>query len=450
MATGKVLIIDDEEKLRKLLFRIISLEGYEVDQAENLAEGRKKLAKHTYHLVLCDVKLPDGNGVDFIAEFKREHPLTEIVLLTAYGTIHDGVRAMKGGAFDYLTKGDDNEKIIPLTERATEKARQAMKLQRLLNKQSERHSFDNIIGESPLLKQALELSKRVAGKDTSVLLVGETGTGKEVFANAIHQASERARENFIAVNCSAFSREILESEIFGHKAGSFTGATKDKRGLFHEADGGTIFLDEIGEMDIDLQSKLLRVLETGTFLRVGDSRETKVNVRVIAATNRKLEEESEKGNFRLDLYYRLSTFTIELPPLKERPQDILLLAEAFIAQLAVRLKRSIPVMADDFTNALQEHPWKGNVRELRNVIERALIINDSDHLQAADLPFSVHSTGGGYHPDSLLLSDMERLHISCVLMRTEGNKTEAARLMGIGLTTLYRKIDEYNIQLPQV
>lgn len=448
MATGNILIIDDEEKLRKLLFRIIGLEGYEVDQAENLTEARTKLEKNQYHLVLCDVKLPDGNGVDFVEEFKKQHQHTEIILLTAYGTIGDGVKAMKNGAFDYLTKGDDNDKIIPLVERATDKAKQAFKLQRLLDKQSARHNFDNIIGESPLLKQAKELSKRVAGKDTSVLLMGETGTGKEVFANAIHQSSERSSENFIAVNCSAFSKEILESEIFGHKAGSFTGATKDKKGLFHEADKGTIFLDEIGEMDVELQSKLLRVLETGTFLRVGDSKETKVDVRIIAATNRNLEEESEQGNFRLDLFYRLSTFTIHLPPLKERPQDIVLLAEAFVAQLSTKLKRSIPNLKEDFLNALQTHPWKGNVRELRNVIERALIINDTDNLTAADLPFTQHSTAGGYQLDSLLLSDMECMHITRVLQRTEGNKTEAAKLMGIGLTTLYRKIEEYKIQLP--
>jgi two-component system NtrC family response regulator len=447
MSAGRVLIIDDEEKLRKLLVRIISLEGYEVDEAKDLAEGQDKLKRSAYHLVLCDVKLPDGNGLEFSESFIKQYPQTEIILLTAYGTITDGVKAMKHGAFDYLTKGDDNERIIPLTEKAVEKARQAQKLQRLLDKERKRHHFDNIIGESKALKQALALSKRVADKDTTVLLTGETGTGKEVFAQAIHQASNRAGESFVAVNCSAFSREILESEIFGHKAGAFTGATKDKRGLFHEADRGTIFLDEIGEMDIDLQSKLLRVLETGTFLRVGDSKETKVNVRVIAATNRNLEEESNNGNFRLDLFYRLNTFAIGLPPLKERHQDIVLLAEAFIAQMSLKLKRTVPEMTEGFISALQQHNWKGNVRELRNVLERALIINDGDSLLPEDLPFGEKSAYGDYNPDSLLLSDMERLHIGRVLARTDGNKTEAAKLMGIGLTTLYRKIEEYNISI---
>ncbi|MEQ9261832.1 MAG: sigma-54 dependent transcriptional regulator [Owenweeksia sp.] len=442
---GKLLIIDDEEKLRKLLFRIISLEGYEVEEAGTLNEGRKKLEKNQYHLVLCDVKLPDGNGVDFVPEFKSKYPITEIVLLTAYGTIKDGVQAMRDGAFDYLTKGDDNDKIIPLVEKAMDKARQAEKLERLLDRQNQRHNFDNIIGNSPAMEQALRLSQKVAGTDTSVLLIGETGTGKEVFANAIHQASNRSKESFIAVNCSAFSHEILESEIFGHKAGSFTGATKDKKGLFEEADGGTIFLDEIGEMDADLQAKLLRVLENGTFLKVGESRETKVDVRIIAATNRNLEEESNGGNFRLDLYYRLSTFTITLPTLNERPQDIDLLTDNFIDYFSVRLKRDRPEVDASFMEALRNHQWKGNVRELRNIIERTLIVSDDKTLTKADLPFNSAGGTGGLNASSMLLADIEKYHINRVLQHTQGNKTEAAKLLGIGLTTLYRKIEEYDL-----
>ncbi len=442
---GKLLIIDDEEKLRKLLFRIISLEGYEVEEAGTLNEGRKKLEKNQYHLVLCDVKLPDGNGVDFVPEFKSKYSITEIVLLTAYGTIKDGVQAMRDGAFDYLTKGDDNDKIIPLVEKAMDKARQAEKLERLLDRQNQKHNFDNIIGNSPAMEQALRLSQKVAGTDTSVLLIGETGTGKEVFANAIHQASNRSKESFIAVNCSAFSHEILESEIFGHKAGSFTGATKDKKGLFEEADGGTIFLDEIGEMDADLQAKLLRVLENGTFLKVGESRETKVDVRIIAATNRNLEEESNGGNFRLDLYYRLSTFTITLPTLNERPQDIDLLTDNFIDYFSVRLKRDRPEVDPSFMEALRNHQWKGNVRELRNIIERTLIVSDDKILTRADLPFNSAGGTGGLNASSMLLADIEKYHINRVLQHTQGNKTEAAKLLGIGLTTLYRKIEEYDL-----
>lgn len=443
--SGKILIIDDEEKLRKLLFRIISLEGYDVDQAEDLTSGRKALKKKDYHLVLCDVKLPDGNGVEFVEEFKQHYSTTEIVLLTAYGTIQDGVKAMKSGAFDYLTKGDDNDKIIPLVEKGVEKGRQNQQLQRLLKKESDKHSFDNIIGESMAINQAITLSKQVAPTDATVLLIGETGTGKEVFANAIHQNSPRSKENFVAVNCSAFSNELLESEIFGHKAGSFTGATKDKKGLFEEADGGTIFLDEIGEMNIDLQAKLLRVLENGTFLKVGDSKETKVNVRVIAATNRNLEERANKDDFRLDLYYRLSTFTISLPNLNDRNDDIILLAENFVQYFAVKMGRKNHSLSDGFKNALMSHQWKGNVRELRNVIERSLIITpEGNPLEANVLPFKGGSQAVNLS-GSFLLSDMERMLITRVMDHTKGNKTEAAKLMGIGLTTLYRKMEEYNL-----
>ncbi len=442
---GSILIIDDEEKLRKLLFRIISLEGYDVHEAGTLREAGKMLERNNYHLVLCDVKLPDGNGVEFIPEFKSKYPLTEIVSLTAYGTIHDGVKAMKSGAFDYLTKGDDNDKIIPLIEKAVEKASQAQKLQRLLDKEKSKYHFETIIGDSPLMDHAVKLSKKVAGTDTSVLLIGETGTGKEVFANAIHQASTRSSENFVAVNCSAFGKDILASEIFGHKAGSFTGATKDKRGLFEEADGGTLFLDEIGEMDQELQSKLLRVLENGTFLKVGDTKETKVDVRIIAATNRNLEEEANKENFRLDLFYRLSTFTIQLPPLRDRIKDIEILAENFVDEFSLKFKRGRTTMSEDFKRMLLNHEWKGNVRELRNVIERALIISESDVLEPDTLPFVASTTGFSSAPASFMLSEMEKIHIQRVLQHTEGNKTEAARLMGIGLTTLYRKIEEYEI-----
>jgi len=445
MKKGKILIIDDEEKLRKLLFRIISLEGYDVKEAGSLGEGRKMLQNNNFHLVICDVKLPDGNGVEFIPEFKENYPQIELISLTAYGTIQDGVKAMKSGAFDYLTKGDDNDKIIPLVDRAVEKAKQAEKLERLLAREKQRYSFDSIIGDSPHLQQAIKMSEKVSKTDTSVLLIGETGTGKEIFANAIHHASDRSKENFVAVNCSAFGKELLASELFGHKAGSFTGATKDKKGLFEEADGGTLFLDEIGEMDMELQSKLLRVLENGSFLKVGDTKESKVNVRIIAATNRNLEEEVKEERFRMDLYYRLSTFTIQLPPLRERGSDIITLAEKFIEEISLKLNRSAPEMSEAYSKTIHTHEWKGNVRELRNVIERSLIITDGETLEVDSLPFGNGKRGTPTEADTFLLSEMERIHIQRILHHTSGNKTEAAKLMGIGLTTLYRKIEEYDI-----
>ena len=287
---GKVLIIDDERQLRGLLARIIGLEGYEVIQAENCAAGLRQLERTRPEVVLCDVKLPDGNGVDLVGRIKAIAPDAEVILLTAYGNIPDGVQAIKNGAFDYITKGDDNPKIIPLLSRAMEKAKAQRKS--AAGRQPETApSFEAVIGSSKAMRDAVELARKVAATDTSVLLTGETGTGKEVFAQAIHREGGRSGKAFVAVNCSAFAKDLLESELFGHRAGAFTGAAKDKKGLFEEADGGTIFLDEIGEMPIDLQAKLLRVLESGEFLKIGETKPRKVDMRVIAATNRDLPEE---------------------------------------------------------------------------------------------------------------------------------------------------------------
>ena len=257
------MIIDDEEKLRSLIARIISLEGFEVLQAGDLKSGLKKLEQDNFDIVLCDVKLPDGNGVDFTAVIKQKSPHVEVILLTAYGNIPDGVQAIKNGAFDYIVKGDDNNKIIPLIHRAIEKSQLTKRITQLEAQLETKFSFDGIIGNSKTLQQAIELAKKVAPTDTTVLLTGETGTGKEVFANAIHQSSTRKNKNFVAINCSAFSHDLLESEMFGHIEGAFTGAIKDKKGLFEEANHGTIFLDEVGEMPLDLQAKLLRVIENG-------------------------------------------------------------------------------------------------------------------------------------------------------------------------------------------
>ena len=315
---AKILIIDDEQQLRGLLARIIGLEGYEVAQAPDCAAGLKMLRQYDPDVVLCDVKLPDGNGVEMVGKIKETAPSAEVILLTAYGNIPDGVQAIKNGAFDYITKGDDNNKILPLLSRAAEKAQMQRRLARFEEKLSDEHSFDRIIGSSEALRQAVALARKVAATNTSVLLTGETGTGKEVFAQAIHHAGPRAKESFVAVNCSAFSKELLESELFGHRAGSFTGASKDKKGLFEEADRGTLFLDEIGEMPVELQAKLLRVLESGEFIKIGETRPTKVDLRIIAATNRDLEKEIAAGNFREDLFFRLSVFRIQLPSLNGR------------------------------------------------------------------------------------------------------------------------------------
>lgn len=446
---SKILVVDDEVQIRTLLSRMLELEGYEVCQAGDCRTALKQLEFQSPDVVLCDVFLPDGNGVDLVSSVKKTAPNVEIILLTAHGNIPDGVQAIKNGAFDYITKGDDNNKIIPLVSRAVEKARMNVRLEKLEKKVGHTYSFDSVLGDSKALKDAVSLAQKVSGTDVPVLLTGETGTGKEVFAQAIHYNSKRAKQNFVAVNCSSFSKELLESEMFGHKAGSFTGALKDKKGLFEEADNGTIFLDEIGEMAFELQAKLLRILETGEYIKIGDTKPTRVNVRVVAATNRNLPEEITAGRFREDLFYRLSVFQIHLPPLRERAGDVRILAKAFVKDFSVRLARPVTEITPAFLEALEQQPWKGNIRELRNVIERSLIVCESERLDVADLPLDIQNThyeqSDETTPGSFELSAMERRYIARVLEYTKGNKTEAARLLKIGLTTLYRKIEEYGI-----
>lgn len=447
MQKGKLLIIDDEERLRKLLSRIMQLEGYEVFEAATAKDGLKKLEQETIEVIISDVKLPDINGIELTKKIKANWPASEIIVLTAYGTISDGVKAIKNGAFDYITKGDDNEKIIPLVSKAMDKALLQQRVGELENKLSVRFGFERIIGTSPAITDAVDLARKVAVTDTTVLLLGETGTGKEVFAEAIHQASSRNSKAFVAVNCSAFTKELLESELFGYKAGAFTNALKDKKGLFEEASGGTIFLDEIGELDLDLQAKLLRVLESQQFIKIGDTKPTHVNVRIIAATNRDLLAETVKGTFRLDIYYRLSVFQIILPPLRERKKDIKLLAAYFVQYFAVKVKKAIPVLSHIFIKKLEAYHWPGNIRELKNIIERAIILTGDSGLNESLLPHNMQEQIISDLPDKLAfdLDSIEKLHIQRVLNHTRGNRTETARLLNIGTTTLYRKLKEYGL-----
>ena len=446
MNRGHILLIDDEEKLRNLLKRIIGLEGYTVYEADSLKAGLRILDREPIQVILCDVKLPDGNGIDFIEKVKARFPLIEIIMLTAYGNIPAGVLSIKNGAFDYLTKGDDNERIIPLLDRAMEKVRLQKRVSELEKQVEKKYTFENILGETEPIREAVDLARKVAPTDATVLLLGETGTGKEVFAQAIHYGSRRAGNPFVALNVSSFSKELLESELFGHLAGAFTGAVKDKKGLIEEADGGTLFLDEIGEMAFDLQSKLLRVLETSEFIRVGDTKSTRVNVRIITATNRDLQAEVEEGKFREDLFYRLNIFTIKLPALRERKKDIPLLAGHFLRIYSSKLNGLVTGMNREFLDELVNHDWKGNIRELKNIIERAVILANDKELNLSSLPLDFQtSSRKGQSLSAFELSSMEKLHIQRVLNYTQGNKMAAARLLNIGLTTLYRKIEEYKI-----
>ena len=438
-----VLIIDDEKKICNLLARIIGLEGFTVLQAYTGKEGLKLLKNHDVQVVLSDVKLPDYSGIDLVKAIKEIRPSAEVINLTAFGTIADGVMAMRNGAFDYITKGDDNDKIIPLVYKAMEKAKLNYRVDELENKIIDKHSFGAILGKSKAVASAIILAQKVAVTDTTVLLLGETGTGKEVFAQAIHYGSHRKLKPFVAVNCSSFNPELLESELFGYLSGAFTGAVKDKKGLLEEADGGTLFLDEIGEMSIDLQAKLLRVLENQTFIKVGATQTSKTNLRIIAATNRDLKKEAENNTFRLDLYYRLSVFTIELPPLSHRKEDIIPIAMHYLQEFTAKVNKPAFSLDKKFSTLLVNHYWKGNIRELKNVMERVVILADSQVITADLLPYEFFDESPDQDP--LNMQVVEKQHIIKVLNYAKGNKTEAARLLGIGLTTLYRKIEEYHI-----
>lgn len=443
MVKGKILVIDDEEQLRKLLTRIISLEGYEVLEAKNVASALHLIKQETFDVVVCDVKLPDGNGVEFTTTIKEMIPTVEVIILTAYGNIPDGIRAIKNGAFDYITKGNDNDRLIPLIAQAMDKVIQYKSSAVKIDVKAST-SFQKILGESVLIQQAKRTAQKIAPTEATVLLLGETGTGKEVFANAIHSASNRSTKSFIAINCSAFSKELLESELFGYKSGAFTSAVKDKKGLIEIADGGTLFLDEIGEMDVDLQSKLLRVLENGEYIKIGDVKTSHVNVRIIAATNRDLPKEISKGNFREDLYYRLNVLSIQLPALRDRKDDIPVLVSFFMGRYSSKEAKRISREAMEM---LKSHLWKGNIRELKNVIDRTLILSEGTEILVTDLPFEVQSQTE--KPQGLSLAEVEKSHIKKILHYTSYNKTKTAQLLNIGLNTLYRKMEEYGIARSQ-
>ncbi|PWN66702.1 sigma-54-dependent transcriptional regulator [Chryseobacterium oncorhynchi] len=440
--SGNILIIDDEIKLLKLLGMILSQENFNVKEASTARSAMTMLEQYDFDVVLSDVRLPDAFGVDLIKSIKTKYPHLEIILMTAFGNITDAVQAMKNGAYDYLVKGDDNEKIIPLVYKALEKVKDNRS--RTVQSTAGIKGFAQVLGNSPLILHAKKLAEKVALTDAAVLLTGETGTGKEVFANAIHEGSDRKKNSFVAINCSAFSKEILESELFGHKQGAFTGAIKDKKGLIEEANGGTLFLDEIGEMPIELQAKLLRVLETKEFIKMGETKVSKSDFRLIAATNRNLEEEIRHGNFREDLYFRLNVFEISLPALRDRKEDLKILTKNFIDQFSHKLHLSSIQVNPDYYKTLEKNDWKGNIRELRNAVERSLILMNDNVLDAESLPH--YSEKPIPECDSLSMRTLEKIHIQKVLQYTKGNKAEAARLLEIGIATLYRKLEEYGLK----
>jgi two-component system, NtrC family, response regulator len=449
MPYGNVLVVEDENKFRFLLQRIISREGYKTYEAADCKSAACVLKRNEIEVVVCDVRLPDGDGLDFTRRVKSSFAHIEIILLTAYGTIADGVEAMRNGAFDYITKGDDHDKLLPLVHRAMDKARLQKKVTELEQELKKDFNFDRIIGTSPAIQETILQAKKVALTEATVLLLGETGTGKELLARAIHGSGSRAGWPFIALNCSAFNGTLMESELFGHVAGAFTGATHDKSGLLEEAHGGTLFLDEIAELNLNVQAKLLRILETWELRKLGSTKPFKVNVRIVAATNSNMDSEIEAGRFRKDLFYRLNAFMIRLPSLREREEDILLLAQYFLDLFSRKIGKPLKEMSNIFTEQLKLHHWKGNIRELRNVMERGVILANGKEMTMNCLPpeFQKNHYKRGNVRSVFDLDNMEKIHIERVLQYTHGNKVDAARLMNIGLTTLYRKLKAYHLSL---
>ena len=441
---SKILIIDDEPRIRTLLEKILTLDGFNIITANDAASGITLAENDNIAVIVTDVKLPDENGIELTRKIKSNFPDIEIIVITAFGQIKDGVEAMKNGAFDYLVKGDDDDKLPLTVKRAYEKAMMHREVKELRSRIDSKYAFSKIIGKSKKISEAIEFAKKAAPMDTTILLLGETGTGKELFAHAIHNSSKRSKNKFIAVNCSAIPKDLQESEFFGHKKGSFTGAVYDKKGYFEEANGGTIFLDEVGEMSLQTQAKLLRTIEEKTYNRVGDPKEHTLDIRIIAATNRDLKEAIKEGTFREDLYYRINTFTIHLPSLHERIDDLEILIRYFLDYYSEKLNKKIDKVTDDFIDTLKSYSFKGNIRELKNIIERAIILAPGSELNGTLFPEEYSNTTVLNSPHSLV--QIEKTHILKTLEEFKGNKTQAAKALGIGTVTLYRKLKEYGLE----
>ncbi len=446
-----LLIVDDEPAARTTLAILLRKRGHHVTQAEGVSAATKILAGYTFDLVVTDLRMPDGDGLEVLRSAKAHCPEVAVILLTAYAGWESAKEAMRLGAYDYFEKGKEPDEFLHRIEKALEDRGLRHENENLRRQIRERYSLPGFIAQSRGMQKVLDLVLRVAPTDATVLIQGESGTGKEVIAKAIHHASPRADKAFVAVNCGALPEPLLESEIFGHVKGAFTGATAHKKGLFEEAHGGTFFLDEIGEMPSTLQVKFLRALQEGEVRPVGSNRSTTADVRVLAATNRDLGQLMQQGKFRDDLFYRLNVIPVVLPPLRERREDIPTLAEHFLQQYSQKQGRPLRFSGEAIDKLLR-YPWPGNVRELENAIERAAILAQHESIAPDDLP--PHIMAGAplgaapALPQALTLAEAERRHILQTLERCGWNHSRAAEVLGIGRTSLWRKLKEYQIEAP--
>jgi DNA-binding NtrC family response regulator len=444
-----ILIVDDEPAARMTLSILLRQRGHRVAQAEGAKAAAKTLAEMAFDLVVTDLRMPDGDGLEVLRAAKVYCPEASVILLTAYAGWESAKEAMRLGAFDYFEKGKEPDEFLHRVDKALEEKGLRRENENLRRQVRERYSLPGIIGHSKEMQQALDLVMRVAPTAATILIQGESGTGKEVIAKAIHHSSPRAQHPFVAVNCGALPEPLLESEIFGHVKGAFTGATVHKKGLFEEAHGGTFFLDEIGDMPLSLQVKFLRVLQEGEIRRVGSNQDTNVDVRVLAATNRDLGQLIQQGQFREDLYYRLNVIPVLLPPLRERREDIPALAEHFLRRFGDKQHRTLSLTANAVERLLR-YPWPGNVRELENAMERTAILARNDLISPNELPPHIAS-GTPLGPAPVLpreqtLAQVEKSHILQTLERCGWNHSQAAETLGIGRTSLWRKLKEYQIE----
>ncbi len=458
MSKARILVVDDEESMRDFMSIMLAKEGYEVLKASSGPEALNHIKKNTPDVVITDMMMPDMNGLELMTRAREIHDDLSFIVMTAFASVDSAIEAMKKGAYDYITKPFKVDEIKLTINKVLEKE-QITKENRTLKQELYRSfSLDKFIGKDPQILKMKEIIQRLAKTDSNALILGESGTGKDLVAKAIHYHSNRVGKPFMTLNCAAIPETLLESELFGYKKGAFTGAMKDKEGVFRAADTGTLFLDEIGNTSPGIQMKLLRVLDDQEIMPVGSTHSNKVDVRLVAATNANLEEEVKARKFREDLYYRLNVFTVQIPPLRERRDDIPLLADHFTAMYSAKMGIDERRLSPESLKALLSYDWHGNVRELENTIERALVVSTGREVKIEDLPEKVRGgklirelapTGNIQEASSPTLESIEKAYIFWVLNQTGWNKTQAARTLGIDASTLYRKIDRYGLKNPE-
>ncbi|MDR2480776.1 MAG: sigma-54 dependent transcriptional regulator [Spirochaetaceae bacterium] len=447
----KILIVDDEQNIRKGLAEFLEMEGYNVVMASDGDSAYRRYQKGDIDLVITDLKMPGISGNELLRRIKAETPGVAVIILTGHGTVHDAVQAMKEGAWDFLTKPvQELERLKIIVQRALANRERRLKNKVMEEELAKHKQTDLVVGNSLAMRDIMDAIGRAAPTKTSILITGESGVGKELVANAIHNLSPRRDKPLIKVHCVALAESILESELFGHEKGSFTGADSRQRGKFELANGGTLFLDEIGEINQNIQIKLLRVIQEKKFERVGGEETIEVDIRIVAATNKDLKTEIKKGNFREDLYYRLNVVSINIPPLRERREDIRMLVLMFLKIFCIENKKDIKSIDSKAISKLNNYDWPGNIRELRNCIEDSFVMSKGDTIMEEDLPLKIRLGSDNdrriYIPYGSTLAKSERIVISQTLVTQNGNKSETARILGIGRKTLHRKINEYGLE----